>query len=162
MPKNWEEMCRTQKGVKMNNWAQTLTLLDVWTNLPHPCLTIKWSTNSREPLNKSTLVLFAIVRKGEKQLDAHNIHSMHPRFLFILDYESTISTWCFSLPHWAGSDAFPAHSAKATFITRGKKGGNGRVKYRYFTLNHWAVFKVNIIRGDIVICVDLVKEKTAS
>ena len=162
MPKNWEEMCCTQKGVKMNNWAQMLTLLDVWTNLPHLCLTIKWSTNSQEPLNKSTLVLFAIVRKGEKQLDVHNIHSTHPRFLFILNYESTISMWCFSLSHWAGSDVFPVHSVKATFITRGKKGGNGRVKYRYFTLNHWAVFKVNIIRSDIIICVDLVKEKTAS
>ena len=159
MAKNWEEICSMQKGIKMNNWAWTLTLLDVWMNLPHPCIMIRWSANSWEPFNKSTWVLFPIVWKGEKQLDACNIHPMHPRFVFILNYESTIMAWSFALPMWTGLDLFSVHPTKATLITWSIKGGNGRVKDRDLTLNYWAVFKVNIIRCDLNIFVDLVKDK---
>ena len=75
----------------------------------------------------------------------YNIHPTHPGFIFILNYESTVLTWCFALPKWAGLDAFSVHPMKATFVTWGKKGGNGRVKHRDFTLNCGAVLKVNII-----------------
>ena len=86
---------------------------------------------------------------------------MHPRFVFILNYKCTISTWSFSSPQWAGSDAFSAHSTEATFITWGEKGGYGTVEDRDLTLYHWAVFKVDIIRCDLSVFVDLVKEKMA-
>ena len=65
--------------------------------------------------------LLFIVWKGKKQLDTYNIHPSHSRFLFILNYESTIPTWCFASPKWAGLYAFSAHPTKATFITWGKK-----------------------------------------
>ena len=38
--KNGEEMHSMQNRIKMNNRTQVGPLLDIWMNLPHPCLTI--------------------------------------------------------------------------------------------------------------------------
>jgi hypothetical protein len=57
---------------------------------------------------------------------------------------------------------FPTHPTKATFVTRGKKGSDGRVKDGDLAINHRAVFKANIVRCDLRVSVDLVEEKTAS
>ena len=89
-------------------------------------------------------------------------HSYHTSQVCILNYEDTISMWCFASPQWAGPDAFSVHPTKSTFITWGKEGGNGRVKHRDLTLDCWAVSKVNIIRCDLRIFVELVEEKTVS
>jgi hypothetical protein len=100
--------------------------------------------------------------EGEKQLDAYDIHPTHPRLVLILNHKGTVTPWCFASPKWAGPDAFPTHPTTATFVARSKKSGNGRVKDRDLALDHWAVFKINIIRCDLRIIVDLVEEKTAS
>jgi hypothetical protein len=162
MTQNGEEMRPAQKGVKVNNRTQSLTLSDVWTNLPHSCIGITRLTHSREPLDESTWVFFTIILEGKKQLDACNIHSTHPRLVFVLNHKGTIPAGCLASPQWAGSDTFPTHPTKATFVTRGKKESDGRMKDGDLAVNHWAIFDVNIVRCDLGVSVDLVEEKTAS
>ena len=113
-----------------------------------------WRTTLREHMG-------IVCHYTKRRLNACNIHSTHPRFVFILNYKCTILTWSFASPQWAGSYAFSAHPTETTFITWGKKGGYGTVEDRDFTLYRWAVFKVDIIRCDLSVFVDLVKEKTA-
>ena len=153
MSKNGKKMCSTQNWIKMNNWAQTLTLSDIRTNFPHPRIAIWWTAHSREPFDESTWIMFSIVWKREKHLDACNIHPTHPRFVFILNYESAISARCVALPNWGGSDAFSAHPTKTAFITWRKKSCDSRVEYRDLTLNCWVVFKFYIIWCDVRIFV---------
>jgi len=145
----------------MNNRRQTLTLSDVWTNLPHPvslsCDRPTLKTSRRERRD----ILCDCVRR--RKTTGRMQHSSHTsQACFVLNHKGTIAAGCFPSPQWAGSDTLPTHRTKTTFVTGGKKGCDGRMKDGDLALDHWAVVKVNIVRCDLGVFVGLVEEKTAS
>ena len=122
-------MCTPQERIQMQNWLVLSAMYDIWTNNLQPGYGVM--SHPLKPIHKSTGVVDTFIFEWEEQMDPHNIHFSHPRFLFILNSECTVVSQPFAKPRTSWTDVLISYPMQTAWITWCMIGCNCQVKDRY-------------------------------
>lgn len=121
-PCSRHEVSSTNNTINMDDCnVRGPAVANIWLDHPTACILVVLGTHKGIPLNECTLILLAVMRKGEEQEDSSYLESAGTIGIRFGVDKDTIMAWRAISPRWCCSNVFAMHARDTTDIAWGVK-----------------------------------------